>query len=80
VTTRSRTKLKYFAVATEGVLRATRALSRELPEVYAELRGFYGLDLAARISDPNKAHSRAVVLAWIGRHAILFKVINEELS
>jgi Mlc titration factor MtfA (ptsG expression regulator) len=39
---------EYFAVATEAFFEKPRALARELPDVYAALRQFYSLDLAAR--------------------------------
>ena len=39
---------EYFAVATEAFFERPRALARELPDVYAALRQFYCLDLAAR--------------------------------
>lgn len=39
---------EYFAVATEAFFERPRALARELPHVYAALRQFYRLDLAAR--------------------------------
>ena len=39
---------EYFAVATEAFFEKPRALQRELPEVYAALRQYYSLDLAAR--------------------------------
>ncbi len=39
---------EYFAVATEAFFEKPHALARELPEVYAALRQFYSLDLAAR--------------------------------
>jgi hypothetical protein len=39
---------EYFAVATEAFFEKPRALARELPGVYAALRDFYRLDLAAR--------------------------------
>ena len=39
---------EYFAVATEAFFEQPRALARELTEVYAALRQFYSLDLAAR--------------------------------
>jgi Mlc titration factor MtfA (ptsG expression regulator) len=37
---------EYFAVATEAFFEQPNALHRELPEVYAQLAEFYGLDLA----------------------------------
>jgi MtfA peptidase len=39
---------EYFAVATEAFFEKPRALARELPDVYAALRQYYSLDLAAR--------------------------------
>ena len=39
---------EYFAVATEAFFEKPAALARELPDVYAQLRDFYKLDLAAR--------------------------------
>ncbi|HEY5925328.1 MAG TPA: M90 family metallopeptidase [Kofleriaceae bacterium] len=39
---------EYFAVASEAFFEKPRALARELPDVYAALRQFYSLDLAAR--------------------------------
>lgn len=39
---------EYFAVATEAFFEKPGALARELPDVYAQLRDFYKLDLAAR--------------------------------
>jgi MtfA peptidase len=39
---------EYFAVATEAFFEKPAALARELPEVYASLRDFYQIDLAAR--------------------------------
>jgi MtfA peptidase len=39
---------EYFAVATEAFFERPHALARELPEVYAALRKYYSLDLAAR--------------------------------
>jgi MtfA peptidase len=39
---------EYFAVATEAFFEQPRALARELPDVYAALRQYYSLDLAAR--------------------------------
>jgi Mlc titration factor MtfA (ptsG expression regulator) len=39
---------EYFAVATEAFFEKPRALARELPDVYARLRDFYRIDLAAR--------------------------------
>jgi MtfA peptidase len=39
---------EYFAVATEAFFEKPVALARELPDVYAALRQFYSLDLAAR--------------------------------
>ncbi len=39
---------EYFAVATEVFFERPGALARELPDVYAQLRAFFGLDLAAR--------------------------------
>lgn len=39
---------EYFAVATEAFFERPRALAAELPEVYAQLRAYYRLDLAAR--------------------------------
>lgn len=39
---------EYFAVATECFFEKPKALARDLPEVYAQLRDFYRLDLAAR--------------------------------
>jgi MtfA peptidase len=39
---------EYFAVATEAFFEKPHALARQLPDVYAQLRDFYGLDLAAR--------------------------------
>jgi Mlc titration factor MtfA (ptsG expression regulator) len=39
---------EYFAVATEAFFERPTALARELPDVYAALRQFYSLDLAAR--------------------------------
>ena len=44
---------EYFAVATEVFFEQPGALSDELPEVYAALRDFYGLDLAARPARPK---------------------------
>jgi MtfA peptidase len=44
---------EYFAVATEVFFEQPRALLDELPDVYAELRRFYGLDLAARALAPK---------------------------
>lgn len=39
---------EYFAVATEAFFEKPKALARELPDVYSQLRDFYKLDLAAR--------------------------------
>lgn len=39
---------EYFAVATEAFFEKPAELARELPDVYARLRDFYQLDLAAR--------------------------------
>jgi Mlc titration factor MtfA (ptsG expression regulator) len=39
---------EYFAVATEAFFEKPQALARELPAVYAALRQYYSLDLAAR--------------------------------
>jgi hypothetical protein len=39
---------EYFAVATEMFFEQPRALAKELPAVYAQLREFFRLDLAAR--------------------------------
>lgn len=39
---------EYFAVATEAFFEKPRALQRELPAIYASLREFFNLDLAAR--------------------------------
>jgi len=39
---------EYFAVASEMFFERPRDLARELPDVYAQLRDFYRLDLAAR--------------------------------
>jgi Mlc titration factor MtfA (ptsG expression regulator) len=39
---------EYFAVASEAFFEKPVALARELPDVYAALRQFYSLDLAAR--------------------------------
>lgn len=39
---------EYFAVASEAFFEKPHALARELPDVYAALRQFYSLDLAAR--------------------------------
>jgi Mlc titration factor MtfA (ptsG expression regulator) len=39
---------EYFAVATEAFFERPHALARELPDVYAALRQYYSLDLAAR--------------------------------
>ncbi|HSD90849.1 MAG TPA: M90 family metallopeptidase [Kofleriaceae bacterium] len=39
---------EYFAVASEAFFEKPKALARELPDVYASLRDFYRLDLAAR--------------------------------
>jgi len=39
---------EYFAVATEAFFERPHALARELPDVYAALREYYSLDLAAR--------------------------------
>jgi Mlc titration factor MtfA (ptsG expression regulator) len=39
---------EYFAVATEAFFEKPKALARELPDVYASLRDFYRIDLAAR--------------------------------
>ena len=39
---------EYFAVATEAFFEKPKALAREVPDVYAQLRDFYKLDLAAR--------------------------------
>jgi Mlc titration factor MtfA (ptsG expression regulator) len=39
---------EYFAVATEAFFEKPADLARELPDVYAQLRDFYQLDLAAR--------------------------------
>lgn len=39
---------EYFAVATEAFFERPRSLARELPDVYASLRDFYRIDLAAR--------------------------------
>ena len=44
---------EYFAVATEVFFEQPRAMLDELPDVYAELRAFYGLDLAARALAPK---------------------------
>ena len=38
---------EYFAVASEAFFEKPKKLARELPEVYAVLRDFYGLDLAS---------------------------------
>jgi MtfA peptidase len=39
---------EYFAVASEAFFEKPHALARELPEIYAALRQYYSLDLAAR--------------------------------
>ena len=39
---------EFFAVASEVFFERPKQLARELPELYAVLRGFYNLDLAAR--------------------------------
>jgi Mlc titration factor MtfA (ptsG expression regulator) len=39
---------EYFAVATEVFFERPHDLARELPDVYAQLAGFFRLDLAAR--------------------------------
>jgi MtfA peptidase len=39
---------EYFAVATEAFFEKPRQLARELPDVYAQLRDFYQIDLTAR--------------------------------
>jgi len=39
---------EYFAVASEAFFEKPKELARRLPEVYAALRDFYRLDLAAR--------------------------------
>jgi Mlc titration factor MtfA (ptsG expression regulator) len=39
---------EYFAVATESFFEQPAELARELPDVYAQLREFYNVDLAAR--------------------------------
>lgn len=39
---------EYFAVATEAFFEKPGSLARELPDVYASLRDFYRIDLAAR--------------------------------
>ncbi len=39
---------EYFAVATEYFFEKPAELARELPEVYAQLREFYNVDLASR--------------------------------
>jgi Mlc titration factor MtfA (ptsG expression regulator) len=39
---------EYFAVASEMFFERPRALADELPDVYEQLRAFYGIDLAAR--------------------------------
>ena len=39
---------EYFAVATEMFFEQPRALAAELPEIYAQLRELYRLDLASR--------------------------------
>jgi MtfA peptidase len=39
---------EFFAVATEAFFEKPRALARELPDVYGQLRDFFNLDLAAR--------------------------------
>jgi MtfA peptidase len=46
---------EYFAVATEMFFEKPRALAEALPDVYAQLRGFYRLDLAARHVDRGHA-------------------------
>ncbi|HEX4454736.1 MAG TPA: M90 family metallopeptidase [Kofleriaceae bacterium] len=49
---------EYFAVATEMFFEKPRALADELPEVYAQLRDFFRLDLAARVTDRAASRSR----------------------
>ena len=39
---------EYFAVASEAFFEKPKQLARELPDVYAQLREFYQIDLAAR--------------------------------
>ena len=39
---------EYFAVATEMFFEQPRALAKELPAVYTQLREFFRLNLAAR--------------------------------
>jgi MtfA peptidase len=39
---------EYFAVASEAFFEKPKELARQLPDVYAQLRDFYQIDLAAR--------------------------------
>jgi hypothetical protein len=42
-------RAEFFAVATEAFFERPRALEREYPDLYAELKGFYRQDPAARV-------------------------------
>jgi len=51
---------EFFAVATETFFERPRAMARELPDLYALLAEFYGLDLAARgAPEPGDAEADA---------------------
>ena len=60
---------EYFAVASEVFFEKPKRLSEALPDVYASLATYYGLDLAER--SRNKKAPPLVPLAWPDRHVTI---------